>query len=51
VIRAFGECKRALRVDKQAAVEEWSKGKLEELPPPPPPTGPALDLLNEIWKK
>jgi hypothetical protein len=37
--------------DKQAAVEEWSKGKLEELPPPPPPTGPALDLLDKIWKK
>lgn len=37
--------------DRQKAVEEWSKGKLEELPPPPPPTGPALDLLTEIWKK
>jgi hypothetical protein len=37
--------------DRQAQVEEWSEGKIEELPPPPPPTGPALAMLDTIFKR
>lgn len=37
--------------DRQTQVAEWAEGKIEELPPPPPPTGPALSLLESIFKK
>jgi hypothetical protein len=38
---------------RQEAVDEFANARkaIKELPPPPPAKGPALDMLNSMWKK